>query len=187
MWLRHHAPPDANAPDPVSSPLLQQRNGETERGLRARVHSKPNPVTDLAPLPATPYTPPSSPSIRLLLGSVRLLHLPHAGSSGLALYRGYESDEELRLVESPADLLAHMLLELERGGTGGSGAAAAGGGGVSGKGGAGRGAAVGGKAQVVGHRDGYESSGYQLLVDMWSRQAAGSGSAASSHSSADTS
>ncbi|CAI5536259.1 unnamed protein product [Closterium sp. Naga37s-1] len=172
--------PDANAPDPVSSTLLQQLNSEVHSESR---RGKANPSTDLAPLPATPYTPPPSPSIRLLLGSVRLLHLSHAGSSGLALDRGYDSDEELRLVESPADLLAHMLLELDRGGSagGGGGGGVGGGGGASGKGGAGRGAMAGGKARVVGYRDGYKSSGYQLLADMWSRQAAaGSGSSASS-------
>ncbi|CAI5467819.1 unnamed protein product [Closterium sp. Yama58-4] len=175
--------PDANAPDPVSSTLLQQLNSEVHSESR---RGKSTPSTDIAPLPAMPYTPPPSPSVRLLLGSVRLLHLPHAGSSGLALDRGYDSDEELRLVESPADLLSHMLLELERGSSAGAGAAGGGasGGGASGKGGVGRGAAAGGKARVVGHRDGYKSSGYQLLADMWSRQAAGSGSAASSHSSA---
>ncbi|CAI7776649.1 unnamed protein product [Closterium sp. NIES-53] len=171
--------PDANAPDPVSSTLLQQLNSEVHSESR---RGKANPSTDLAPLPATPYTPPPSPSIRLLLGSVRLLHLSHAGSSGLALDRGYDSDEELRLVESPADLLSHMLLELDRGGSAGAGGGGGGGGGGAiGKGGAGRGATAGGKARVVGHRDGYKSSGYQLLADMWSRQAAaGSGSSASS-------
>ncbi|GJP69443.1 hypothetical protein CLOP_g436, partial [Closterium sp. NIES-67] len=83
----------------------------------SQVHSesrraKGNPSTDVAPLPPTPYTPPPSPSLRLLLGSVRLLHLPHPGASGLALDRGYESEEELRLVESPSDLLAHMIAQL---------------------------------------------------------------------------
>ncbi|GJP54695.1 hypothetical protein CLOM_g13748, partial [Closterium sp. NIES-68] len=172
--------PDASAPDAVSTTLLQLLNSEVHSESR---RAKGNPSTDVAPLPPTPYTPPPSPSLRLLLGSVRLLHLPHPGASGLALDRGYESEEELRLVESPSDLLAHMIAQLGGQGTAGAGGAAgngAGNGGGIGKGAAGSGGASG-KGRVFGHRDTYKSSGYQLLADVWSRQAASNAHSQSGH------
>eukprot|EP00897_Mesotaenium_endlicherianum_P006393 jgi/Mesen1/5782/ME000293S04939 len=90
--------PDDTAPDYVSPALLATLNAEVKLQFRTK-------KVDLDHVKAaaaeTPYTPPPSEPLYMILGD---LNAP-GSEEGLVLEKGYSSDDDIRIAESPLDFL----------------------------------------------------------------------------------